>query len=65
MGITRGLIEWCDKAFNEALQEEDDRKAGKKAFASGAVEGFMDAAVMLYVPLLITCYVYKHKLEKK
>lgn len=61
MDVTRKLIKWCDTKFNEALHEEDDRRANAKAFASGAVEGLMDAAVMLYVPLLITCYYYYYK----
>ena len=65
MGIARSLIEWCDNKFNEALEEQDERKAGKKAFASGAVEGFMDAAVLMYIPLVVACYVWQHKAEKK
>lgn len=65
MGVARSLINWCDTKFNEALHEEDDRKAGKKAFASGAVEGFMDAAIVMYVPVLIACYVWQYKANKK
>lgn len=65
MGVTRTLIEWCDTRFEEALHEEDDRKAGRKAFASGAVEGFMDVAVVLYIPVLIACYVWQAKATKK
>ena len=65
MGVVRGLINWCDNKFNEALHEEDDRKAAGKASASGFVEGFMDAAVVMYIPVLIACIVYKNKAEKK
>ena len=65
MGVARCLIDWCDTKFNEALHEEDDRKAGKTAFASGAVEGFMDAAIVMYVPVLIACYVWQYKANKK
>lgn len=65
MGVTRKLIKWCDSKFNEALHEEDDRRANAKAFASGAVEGVVDAAVILYVPLLITCYRYMYKSDGK
>lgn len=65
MGITRSLIKWCDDKFVEALHEEDDRAAGKKAFASGAVEGFMDSAILLYVPLTIACYIWQYKANKK
>ena len=56
MGIARSLINWCDNKFKEALREEDDRTAGRKAFASGAVEGFMDAAIVMYIPVVIACY---------
>lgn len=63
--IARSMIEWCDTKFKEALHEEDDRKANKKAFASGAVEGFMDAAIVMYVPVLIACYVWQYKANKK
>lgn len=65
MGIARGLINWCDNKFKEALHEEDDRTAGRKAFASGAVEGFMDAAIVMYIPVVIACYIWQHKAEKK
>lgn len=63
-GLTRTLIDWCDTKFEEALHEEDDRKATRKAILSGAVEGFMDAAILMYVPVVIGCYVYKAKLKK-
>lgn len=65
LSVTRKLIDWCDIKFDEALHEEDDRKAVRKAFASGAVEGFVDGAVLMYVPLVIGCYIYKAKLKKK
>ena len=65
MGIARSLINWCDTKFNEALHEEDDRKAARKAVASGAVEGFMDAAVLMYIPVVIACYVWQSKANKK
>ena len=65
MNVTRTLINRCDTKFNEALQEEDDRKADAKAFTSGAVEGFMDVAIVLYVPMLIACYYYKSKAAGK
>ena len=65
MGVARGLINWCDKTFGEALHEEDDRKGMRKAVASGAVEGFMDAAIVMYIPVLIACFVYKNQSTKK
>ena len=65
MGVARGLIKWCDKTFKDALHEEDERKAYGKAFASGAVEGIMDAAIVMYIPVLIACCVWKDKANKK
>ena len=65
MGITRKLIEWCDNTFEDALHEEDDRKACKKAIVSGCVEGFADAAILMYIPVVIACYVWQAKATKK
>lgn len=65
MGITRRLIDWCDDKFSEALVEQDERKASRKAFASGIVEGFMDGAIIMYVPVVIACYIWQHKATKK
>ena len=64
MSITRQVLKWCDKTFEEALCEEDDRKGMRKAFASGAVEGVIDGAIIMYIPMLIACYVWKSKAEK-
>lgn len=61
MNVTRKLINWCDTKFKDALHEEDTHKADAKAFASGAVEGFMDAAIVMYIPVLIACFYYKNK----
>lgn len=63
--IMRGIIEWCDKKMEEAFDEDDDRKAFGKAAASGAVEGFCDAAIIMYVPVVIACWIYQSKLAKK
>lgn len=65
MGIMRNIINWCDNKLEEALEETDERKSYNKAFMSGAVEGACDAAIIMYVPVLIACYVYKAKLDKK
>ena len=63
--VMRGIIEWCDKKMEEAFDEENERKAFGKAAASGAVEGFCDAAILMYVPVVIACWVYQAKLAKK
>lgn len=65
MGVMRNIIEWCDKKMDDAYDETNERKAGAKAFASGFVEGACDAAVILYVPVLIACYVWQAKALKK
>lgn len=59
--ITRAMINWCNTKFKESLHEEDERKATKKIAAGAFVEGYMDAAVVMYIPVLIACYVWKHK----
>ena len=65
MGIMRSIIDWCDNKLEEALEETNERKAYRKAIVSGALEGACDAAVIMYVPVLIACYVYKAQLDKK
>ena len=65
MGVTRKIIKWCDNKYNEALLEEDNRKAGTKAFVSGCVEGFADAAIVLYPVVVIACHIWKYKATKQ
>lgn len=59
--VTRKLIDWCDTKFDESIRED----SGRKAFMSGAVEGFMDAAIVMYVPVTIACYIWQAKATKK
>ena len=65
MGVTRKVISWCDKKYEEATKEPDNRKAGVKAFVSGCVEGFADAAIILYIPLLIGYNILNKLSDKK
>lgn len=65
MGIARQVLKWCDDTFVESLREPDDKKAMRKASASGFVEGIIDGAVIMYPFVLIACCVYKNKLDKK
>ena len=65
MGVMRKIIDWCDDTMGVAYAEESDLKGGAKAFASGFVEGFCDAAVVMYVPVLIGCYIWKKKALEK
>ena len=57
MGITRKIIGWCDKKFAESLAEDNV----KKVFLSGFVEGLVDGAVLMYIPVTIACHIWKKK----
>lgn len=59
--IMRGIIDWCDNKMHESIEEDNDRKAA----LSGFVEGFCDGAIIMYVPVLISCFVYQALLKKK
>lgn len=63
--IMRSIIKWCDNKMDEAIVEEDERKSMHKATASGFVEGFCDGALLMYVPLVVACFVYQAMLAKK
>lgn len=63
--IMRSVIDWCDKKFEESLEEVDDRKSAKKVALSGFIEGLGDGAIIMYVPLVIACFVYQAKLKDK
>ena len=53
MSVTRAIINWCDKKYEEAVDEGN----GTKAFVAGVVEGFVDGSVLFYVPACIALYV--------
>lgn len=61
MGITRKIIDWCDDKYTEAVRED----SGKKAFASGFVEGLVDGVVLFHIPVTVACYIWKSKALKK
>lgn len=65
MGVTRKLLNWCNSVQRATFTETDDRKAYGKTIASSVVEGCMDAALILYVPVLITCCILQGKAAKK
>lgn len=56
MGITRSIINWVDKKFDEAVKDEDLHRSARKAFSSGFVEGAVDVVLIvggvLYLPLV-------------
>ena len=63
--IMRSIIGWCDKKFEESLEEVDERKSTRKTVLSGFVEGLGDGAIIMYVPLVIACFIYQAKLKDK
>ena len=65
MGIMRGIINWIDGKMDEAYAETNGRKAMGKAALSGAVEGFCDAAILMYIPVTIAGYIWMKKANEK
>lgn len=65
MGMTRMIADWIDNKMDEAYDEPNTRKGMAKAALAGAVDGYVYAAAIAYIPVLIACYVYKAKLDKK
>ena len=61
MGVTRRLVEISDRKYKEALVENK----GGKAVLSGAIEGFMDAAIVMYVPICAAVWIAGIKSAKK
>lgn len=64
-GLTRELLNWADKKYEEAMETTDERESMRKASVSGFVEGCVDGAVLAYPILLVACLVYQHKLKNK
>ena len=65
MGITKKILNWCDGTMQDAYMEENTGKAMGKAFLSGAVEGFVDAAVICYIPAVILGHYWMKKAQNK
>lgn len=59
--VARKLIDWSDKKYDEAIREDK----GYKAFISGMAEGFADAAIVLYVPVVIAFALWGYEAMKK
>lgn len=60
-GLSRNILNWCDKKFEEGCEEDNLKKVN----VSGFVEGLVDGAVLMYVPLVIACFIWKKKATKK
>lgn len=58
--ITRKILNWTDRKFNEL--RPDDSLACAKAFGLGAIEGVIDAHVILYPILFLSLVITNKKL---
>lgn len=45
--MVRRILDWCDRTYEESLEEENERKGLMMAAKSGAVEGFVDGVATL------------------
>lgn len=63
-GLTKKLLDWKEDRFDE-IDVINDKHPYLKAFGCGAIEGCIDAAVVMYIPVLIAAYYWKHKATKK
>ena len=61
--LIKRLLDWNEEKFEEL----DGRKPKDvvKAFGSGMIDGFVDSAVVLFIPVLVSAYYWKNKAEKK
>lgn len=61
MGITRCILDWTDKQMKHINENIDEVKhPGAKAFGLGAIEGFIDSAV-IWMPILLVACIAKNK----
>lgn len=64
MNSIRKILGWTEETMNQ-LDLETDKHAYAKAFGLGCIDGFIDSAVIWYLPLIVLCYYWKGKAEKK
>ena len=62
--IIHKILGWTEETMNQ-LDPETDKYAYAKAFGLGCIDGLIDSAVLWYVPLIVLCYYWKGKAEKK
>ena len=61
MGITRKILDWTDKKYDYIINNIDEVKHPyAKSFGLGAIEGFIDSAV-IWMPILLVACVAKNK----
>lgn len=63
MSVTKQVLDWTEEKFEEAL-EEDSKHSYLKAFGLGAIEGFIDGAVLMYPILVAGLFIAGKELKK-
>lgn len=61
MSITKQILKWTDKKYEEGVEENDT----KKIMISGFVEGAIDGCVVCYPIVVAGCYYWKKRALKK
>lgn len=64
MSVVKRLLDWNQKKFDE-IDVENDKHWQAKSFASGAIEGFVDASVVLFPVMVAATYYWRKKFENK
>lgn len=62
--MVKKVLDWNEKKIDE-IDVTKDKHPYLKAWGHGAIEGFVDSAVIWYIPLLMTAYYWKRKAEEK
>lgn len=62
--LVKKILDWTEEETTN-LDPTNDSKACIKAFGLGAIEGLIEGAVLMYVPVLIAAYSWKRKATKK
>lgn len=61
--MVREALEWVDEKMDE-IDVANDKHPMLKAFGLGAIEGFIDGAVIAYPFLLIGCIIKNKQIKK-
>ena len=61
--LVKKILDWTEEETTN-LDHENDSKAYLKAFGLRAIEGLIEGAVLMYVPVLIAAYSWKRKATK-
>lgn len=63
-GLAERLLDWNNKKFDE-IDVSKDKHPYLKAFGTGAIQGYIDSAVVLFPMVLAAGYYWKYKSTKK